>query len=727
MTATVGEPVTQRPAVTVLDQRGDPMFGVAVTFAVSAGGGSVTGATVFSDAQGLARVESWTLGTATGTNTLRATAGSLTSVTFNASAQAAAPATLTRTAGDEQTATVGTAVNVAPAVTVRDRFNNPVPNATVTFAVAGGGGSVTAPAAFSSNAGVASVGSWTLGAVPGANSLSATLDTLVVTFTATGVVGAPATMTKHAGDAQTAVAATAVATPPAVRLIDLHGNPVSGVSITFGVTAAGGSVTGATQTTDANGIATVGSWTLGSVAGANTLTASAGTLSAIFTATSVPGVPANITVHAGDQQTATVASGVTVPPAVRVTDAHGNPLAAMHVMFAVTSGGGSVSGAVQTTDINGIATAGGWTLGTVAGNNTLSATTGTLNVTFTATGVAGAPANITKHAGDTQTATVGTAVSTAPAVRITDTHGNPLAGVSVEFSVSAGGGSVTGGVQTTNANGVATVGSWTLGTTAVANSLTATAGALTAVFTATALPDAPDAIEKIAGDGQTTTVATSVPIVPAVRVVDQFGNVVPGITVTFAVTAGGGLLTGASPVTDAGGAAAVGSWTLGTVAGANELTASVGTLSAAFTAPGTPGAPASIVAIAGEGQSATVNTTVPTAPSVRVTDAHGNDVSGVTVTFTVESGGGSVAGGTQTTDTDGTASVDSWTLGTTAGANTLRATAGSVSVVFSATGTAGAPSSIVKQAGDAQSATVNTAVVPARTVSPARIRTSRGA
>ena len=39
-------------------------------------------------------------------------------------------------------------------------------------------------------------------------------------------------------------------------------------------------------------------------------------------------------------------------------------------------------------------------------------------------------------------------------------------GVSVTFAVATGGGSVTGGSATTDATGIATVGSWTLGTTA---------------------------------------------------------------------------------------------------------------------------------------------------------------------------------------------------------------------------------------------------------------------
>jgi hypothetical protein len=50
---------------------------------------------------------------------------------------------------------------------------------------------------------------------------------------------------------------------------------VPGIQVTFNVTSGGGSFTGGTQTTNSNGIATVGSWTLGGAAGPNTMTATA--------------------------------------------------------------------------------------------------------------------------------------------------------------------------------------------------------------------------------------------------------------------------------------------------------------------------------------------------------------------------------------------------------------------------------------------------------------------
>ena len=72
---------------------------------------------------------------------------------------------------------------------------------------------------------------------------------------------------------QTAMAGVAVGTRPSVQVRDGGGNPIAGRTVTFAVTAGGGSVTGAVAVTDATGTATVGSWTPGAAADLNTVTA----------------------------------------------------------------------------------------------------------------------------------------------------------------------------------------------------------------------------------------------------------------------------------------------------------------------------------------------------------------------------------------------------------------------------------------------------------------------
>lgn len=83
-TAPPGTQVTELPSVILSDAKGSPMAGVVVTFTVTSGGGTVTGATATSNASGIATVGSWTLGTVAGANTLSAQTGSLPAVTFAA-------------------------------------------------------------------------------------------------------------------------------------------------------------------------------------------------------------------------------------------------------------------------------------------------------------------------------------------------------------------------------------------------------------------------------------------------------------------------------------------------------------------------------------------------------------------------------------------------------------------------------------------------------------------
>src|SRR4051812_20159740 len=102
-----------------------------------------------------------------------------------------------------------------------------------------------------------------------------------------------------------------------------------------------------------------------------------------------PGGATKIAAHAGNNGHGLAGTPVTPAPAVKVTDADANPVAGTTVTFAVGSGGGSITGATQSSDHAGIATVGSWTLGATAGTNTLTASASGLDgspVTFTAMG-----------------------------------------------------------------------------------------------------------------------------------------------------------------------------------------------------------------------------------------------------------------------------------------------------------------------------------------------------
>ncbi len=104
-----------------------------------------------------------------------------------------------------------------------------------------------------------------------------------------------------------------------------------------------------------------------------------------------------------------------------------------------------------------------------------------------------------------------------------------------------------------------------------------------------AAPSGPASLQVMAGAGpQTAPAGTNVAVPPTVAVKDADGNVIPGQTVAFVVTAGGGTVANASATTNAQGVASAGTWTLGPAAGTNVLEARVaGVTAAQFTATAT--------------------------------------------------------------------------------------------------------------------------------------------
>jgi Bacterial Ig-like domain (group 1)/IPT/TIG domain len=185
----VGSMLPTTLTVQVNDQNGNPMSAVNVTFAAAQG--SVSAATVNTDANGQASV-SWTLGITAGQQQVAARVTSVASITttFTATAGAAAADAVSGTAGDGQTGLVSTALTSPLEVTVTDQYGNGIASVDVTFAVTGGGGSVNPTSAQTDAAGKAQ-SQWTLGPNPGANTAEATVAGVTgspVSFSATGTL-----------------------------------------------------------------------------------------------------------------------------------------------------------------------------------------------------------------------------------------------------------------------------------------------------------------------------------------------------------------------------------------------------------------------------------------------------------------------------------------------------------------------------------------------------------
>lgn len=195
-------------------------------------------------------------------------------------------------------------------------------------------------------------------------------------------LGAPQEVFR-AGDAQTAVVGQAVETPPSVQVRTGDGEVFPGLAVVFSVVEGGGTVTGASQVTDREGRATVGSWVLGTAVGANRLRASVEGLETpvVFEAEAVAGPFASIAAERGDGQAAPAGTSVEVPPAVRVTDEFGNPVPGVEVSFSADAGG-TVAPSSAATGADGVAAVDVWTLGEIGPNGLAASVEGLDPVAF---------------------------------------------------------------------------------------------------------------------------------------------------------------------------------------------------------------------------------------------------------------------------------------------------------------------------------------------------------
>jgi adhesin/invasin len=365
------------------------------------------------------------------------------------------------------------------------------------------------------------------------------------------------------------------------------------------------------------------------------------------------------------------------PLHVAVEDASGKGLVDVPVTFTVNSASTSaVPGArAGATFPDGSTTATAWSndngevfapllmANDIAGSYTVTATLGNTSTTFAVSNTPGAPANISVVGGGMQNTPIGSAYASRFEVMVTDSFGNPVAGVPVSFTAPQfgptgefdAGATATGGASggltpqiiailigakiPTNVLGIATAPMFTANHAPGHFMVTATVpGVSTQADFSLTNTTVPAAIKVLAGSGQKTTVNTSFRQTLAARVTDAAGNPVQGITVDFEVPgmgAGGTFGAPGQVVTDANGVARAPALTANTVAGTFTVNAWVAGVAspAMFILSNAPAAPAAIVAVQGTPQTGAVGKPYAQHLKALVTDAFNNPISGVKVTF----------------------------------------------------------------------------------------------
>lgn len=198
-----------------------------------------------------------------------------------------------------------------------------------------------------------------------------------------------------------------------VVVTNIKGAPVPKAKVAFTVTRGGGTTSPAFATTGSTGVASA-RWTLGPGVGANSVAASVvrddGTPNTLVTNNQVPFTLTSyiaLTAQGGNDQTSRILSGLPVSPRVQLVDSLGAPRPGVPVVFTAFQNG-RVATPVVSTDANGLASPGKWTLGDIPGQQNLEARAEDARVLFAATGT-GTPiryAAASVHAGGFSTCAI---------------------------------------------------------------------------------------------------------------------------------------------------------------------------------------------------------------------------------------------------------------------------------------------------------------------------------
>ena len=265
-------------------------------------------------------------------------------------------------------------------------------------------------------------------------------------------------------------------------------------------------------------------------------------------------------------------------------------------------------------------------------------------------------------------------------VRTLSKQGQPIEGILVRATVD--GGRLGGDTTRSDAEGNARF-RWILGERPGGQFLTARADEIdsTLVVRAEADPEVANTRFTLVDSLGSAAAGASLPGPVTVRLTDTLGQVLPDVPIRW-LGLDGSRIVGSEARTDSLGLAKA-TWTLGPKVGLNRARLIAGPGNApvfTFTARSAAGAPTRIVVVSGDRQRTTVARSV--SAVIRVTDAQGNVVPGAPLQS--ELAAGSVTFKDSQTRGDGTARLR-WTLGPTAGEQTLEVRAGTASVKLTAT------------------------------------------
>ena len=595
------------------------------------------------------------------------------------------------------TATAGAAFARQPIVWVEDAYGNLVTTAsgTVTAVRNAGSGTLQGTLTATIGNGVATFPNLYHNV---ATNITISFSSGSLTPVTSSVVAISAATADHlvmvGGNYQTNTVATAVSVNPTVRVVDAFGNPALGANVTFTVQSGGGHVGAGMVASGADGLAAT-TYTLGTAAGANNNTMQAAVsglpgapTNLTFTESATPDVAAQLAIQTEPSDTATAGAVFARQPAVVVEDQYDNVVpsaSGLTITAARSAGSGNLLGDLLEGTTNGVATFNGLYHNVATNITVVFSSPGLTSVSSAVITISSASADhLAMVQGDNQTNPVHTTLPINPTVQVLDAFGNPVQDATVTFAVQAGGGNAGTPTVASDAHGL-TATTYTLGTVVGTSNNTMLASAAVpgnpnnVLFTASALVGAAAKLGVHTEPSAIATAGVNFAQQPVIWVEDAYGNPVTNASGVVSATrnSGSGTLQGTPVATIVNGVATFTdlhhnvagdttiNFTSGSLAPATSTVVSVQTAAADH-----------LVLAQGDNQTNTVATALPVNAAVEVVDAFGNPVSGVSVSFAVETGGGHIGTATVTSGTNGLATT-TYILGTSAGTsnNTLRASA----------------------------------------------------
>ena len=266
------------------------------------------------------------------------------------------------------------------------------------------------------------------------------------------VISIPHRLVVVSGNNQRGITGKRLPSPFVVRVDDINNYALPGKRVVFSVVSGGGQLSTTIARTDSHGEAQA-FLTLGNMPGLNSVEVSVREVPAVrFRATGV-GAAEKLVIASGADQIGFPNDRLAAPFVVRAVDGNGYGVENVRVTFNVTEGSGRLSPARTRTDADGFTKTN--FIPNAPGTAIVEASADTLSpVTFTVQ-VGDSPDKVLPVSGNNQNGAPGSLLAKPFVVEVQNTNAEPIVGIPVTFTVTAGGGRVSAATATTDANGQA--------------------------------------------------------------------------------------------------------------------------------------------------------------------------------------------------------------------------------------------------------------------------------